>query len=75
MKHNKTITSAAFLLLGLGGLHAQESLAAAAGEATRTGATASYSVEQVVCITLQPQTEMYTPVATNVIKGIKFPLD
>ncbi len=26
MKHKKTITSVAFLLLGLGGLHAQEKL-------------------------------------------------
>jgi hypothetical protein len=51
MKHKKTITSVAFLLLGLGGLHAQESLTAAGGEATGTGGTASYSVGQVVYTT------------------------
>ena len=28
MKHKKTITSIAFLLLGLGGLHAQEAVTA-----------------------------------------------
>ena len=48
MKHKKTITSIAFLLLVLGGLHAQESLSATGGEATGTGGTASYSVGQVV---------------------------
>jgi hypothetical protein len=51
MKHKKTITSVAFLLLGLGGLQAQESPTAAGGEATGTGGTASYSVGQVVYTT------------------------
>jgi len=51
MKHKKTITSIAFLLLGLGGLHAQESPTATGGEATGTGGTASYSVGQVVYTT------------------------
>jgi hypothetical protein len=51
MKHKKTITSIAFLLLGLRGLHAQESLTATGGEATGTGGTASYSVGQVVYTT------------------------
>jgi hypothetical protein len=51
MTHKKTITSVAFLLLGLGGLHAQESPTAAGGEATGTGGTASYSVGQVVYTT------------------------
>ena len=51
MKHKKTITSVAFLLLGLGGLHAQESPTAAGGDATGTGGTASYSVGQVVYTT------------------------
>jgi hypothetical protein len=51
MKHKKTITSAAFLLLGLGGLHAQESINGSGGEATGTGGTASYSVGQVVYTT------------------------
>jgi type IX secretion system substrate protein len=51
MKHKKTITSIAFLLLGLGGLHAQESPTATGGEATGTGGTASYSVGQIVYTT------------------------
>ncbi|PHR71933.1 MAG: hypothetical protein COA67_05610 [Lutibacter sp.] len=45
------MTSIAFLLLGLGGLHAQESPIATGGEATGTGGTASYSVGQVVYTT------------------------
>jgi hypothetical protein len=51
MKHKKTITSIAFLLLGLGGLQAQENPTAAGGEATGTGGTSSYSVGQVVYTT------------------------
>ena len=51
MKHKKTITSIAFLLLGLGGLHAQETIPATGGEATGTGGTASYTVGQVVYTT------------------------
>ena len=51
MKHKKTITSVAFLLSGLGGLHAQESPTAAGGEATGTGGTTSYSIGQVVYTT------------------------
>ena len=51
MKQKKTFMSIAFLLLGLGGLHAQESPTAAGGEATGTGGTASYSVGQVVYTT------------------------
>jgi len=47
MKHKKTITSVAFLLLGLGGLQAQEAVTATGGEATGTGGTASYIVGQV----------------------------
>mgnify|MGYP000939461876 FL=1 len=47
MKHKKTITSVAFLLLGLGGLQAQEAVTATGGEATGTGGTASYTVGQV----------------------------
>ena len=48
MKNKNTITSIAFLLLGLGGLHAQESPTAAGGEATGPGGSVSYSVGQVV---------------------------
>ena len=51
MKHKKTITSIAFLLLGLGGLHAQEALPATGGEATGAGGSSSYTVGQVVYTT------------------------
>ena len=51
MKHKRIMTSIAFLLLGLGGLHAQQATTAAGGEATGTGGTASYSVGQVVVYT------------------------
>ena len=51
MKHRKTITSVAFLLLGLGGLHAQESSTAAGGDATGIGGSSSYTVGQVVYTT------------------------
>lgn len=51
MKYKKLKTSAVFLLLGLGGLHAQEVVPATGGEALGTGGTASYSVGQVVYTT------------------------
>ena len=51
MKHKKTITSVAFLLMGLGGLHAQENAVATGGDATGSGGTSSYSVGQVVYTT------------------------
>jgi hypothetical protein len=51
MKHKKSFMSAAFLFLGLGGLHAQESVNGSGGEATGTGGTASYSIGQIVYTT------------------------
>ena len=51
MKNKITITGIAFLLLGFGGLHAQENTVAAGGEATGAGGTSSYSVGQVVYTT------------------------
>jgi hypothetical protein len=51
MKHKKTITCAAFLLLGLSAVQAQESPTTTGGEATGTGGSASYSVGQVVYTT------------------------
>jgi len=51
MKHKKTIASVAFLLLGLGGLHAQESVNASGGDGTGSGGTVAYSVGQVVYTT------------------------
>lgn len=47
----QTIISFAFILLGLGGLHAQESPTASGGDATGTGGTSSYSVGQLVYTT------------------------
>jgi hypothetical protein len=51
MKHKKTLMSVAFLLLGLGGLQAQESPTATGGDATGAGGTSSYTVGQVVYTT------------------------
>jgi hypothetical protein len=51
MKHKRTMISAAFLLLGIGGLHAQESPTATGGDATGAGGTSSYTVGQVVYTT------------------------
>jgi Secretion system C-terminal sorting domain len=51
MKHQKTITSIAFLLLGLGSLHAQQTVTTTGSEATGAGGTASYTVGQVVYTT------------------------
>jgi hypothetical protein len=51
MKNKKAIMSVMFLLLGLGGLHAQDSSTASGGDATGAGGTASYSLGQVVYTT------------------------
>lgn len=51
MKHKKTVMCVAFLLLSLGGLHAQQNTATTGGEATGSGGTASYSVGQVTYTT------------------------
>lgn len=68
MKYNKTITSVAFVLLGLGGLHAQESPTAAGGEAVGTGGTASYSVGQTVYTTA-------TGTNGSVVQGVQQPYE
>ena len=51
MKPKKTITSITLLLLGIGGLHAQEISTATGGEAIGVGGSSSYSVGQVVYTT------------------------
>ena len=51
MKNKKTIASVAFLLLGIGGLYAQETVPATGGDATGSGGSASYSVGQMVYTT------------------------
>jgi len=51
MKQNKTITSVLFLLLGLGGLSAQETVTTTGGDATGAGGSSSYTVGQVVYTT------------------------
>ena len=48
MKHKKTITNVAFLLLVLGGIMAQETPTVTGGEAVCGYGTSSYSIEQVV---------------------------
>jgi hypothetical protein len=48
MKHIKTIIGFLFLFLKLGGLQAQESLAASGGEATAVGGVVSYSIGQMI---------------------------
>ena len=48
MRKNKIITCVVSLLLGLGGLQAQETLAASGSEGTGTGGTFSYTVGQTV---------------------------
>jgi hypothetical protein len=68
MKHKKTMISVAFLLLGLGGLHAQESPTATGGEATGTGGTASYSIGQVVYTTA-------TGTSGSVAQGVQQPYE
>ncbi|MFT7299415.1 MAG: hypothetical protein ACI9WO_002239, partial [Sphingobacteriales bacterium] len=47
MKYRKAKASLAFLLLGIGGLHAQETVPATGGEATGNGGSSSYTVGQV----------------------------
>jgi hypothetical protein len=51
MKHRKTITSIAFLLLGLGGLYAQETVPATGGDASGSGGSSSYTAGQMVYTT------------------------
>lgn len=48
MKYKKTVICIAFLLLGLGGMYAQENTVTTGSKATGIGGTASYSVGQIV---------------------------
>lgn len=48
MKYKKKILSAVFLLLGLGGLYAQETVPTSGGDASGSGGSASYTIGQVV---------------------------
>lgn len=68
MKQKKTITSAALLLLGIGGLHAQETITTTGSEATGTGGTTSYTVGQVVYTT-------NTGSNGNVAQGVQQPYE
>jgi hypothetical protein len=68
MKHKKTITSVAFLLLGLGGLHAQDTVTTTGEEATGIGGTSSYSVGQVVYTTA-------TGTSGSVAQGVQQPYE
>jgi hypothetical protein len=51
MTQKKVLFSIAFVLLGLGGLHAQETVPATGGDATGSGGSSSYTVGQVVYTT------------------------
>ena len=51
MKHKKTSATAAFLILSLGGLYAQDAVPSSGGVATGAGGSLSYSVGQVVYTT------------------------
>lgn len=51
MNLKKTITSITFLLLGLKGLQAQETLPSTGGDATGAGGSSSYTVGQVIYTT------------------------
>ena len=51
MKHKTTLMSVAFLLLGLEGLQAQETVPATGGDATGAGGSSSYTIGQVVYTT------------------------
>ena len=68
MKQRKTIISAAFLLLGLGGLHAQGTVSATGGDATGAGGSSSYTVGQVVYTT-------YTGTNGSVAQGVQQPYE
>ena len=48
MTRNNTTTSLVLLLLGIGSLHAQETVPATGGDASGTGGSSSYTVGQVI---------------------------
>lgn len=66
--NQKTITSVVFLLLGLGGLYAQETVPSAGGDATGSGGSASYTIGQVVYAT-------YTGTNGSVAQGVQQPYE
>jgi len=69
MRHKKVILSAAlFLGLGLAGLHAQEAIPAAGGNALGNGGSVSYSVGQVVYTTS-------TGINGSVAQGVQQPYE
>ncbi|WP_158850603.1 T9SS type A sorting domain-containing protein [Algibacter sp. L1A34] len=51
MKHKNTIMSTAFIILGLGGLSAQETIPASGGDASGSKGSSSYTVGQMVYTT------------------------
>ncbi|MBL4861748.1 MAG: T9SS type A sorting domain-containing protein [Crocinitomicaceae bacterium] len=68
MKHKKITASVLFLILGLGGLHAQEAVPTTGGDATGPGGSSSYSVGQVVYTT-------YTGTNGSVAQGVQQPYE
>jgi len=68
MKYPKKLTWIAILLLGLGGLHAQETIPATGGDATGGGGSSSYTVAQVAYI-------VNTGMNASVAQGVQQPYE
>jgi len=68
MKHRKSMTGIAFLLFGLGGLHAQETVSTTGGNATGVGGSLSYTVGQVFYST-------NTGTTGSVLQGVQQPFE
>jgi len=68
MQHLKTIKIVLFLLLGIGELHAQETVPATGGDASGAGGTSSYTVGQVFY-------SMHTSTTGLVAEGVQLPYE
>ncbi len=68
MKHRKTIASIALVLLGFGGLYAQETVSTTGGNAIGSGGSLSYTVGQVVYTT-------HTGTNGSVAQGVQQPYE
>jgi hypothetical protein len=68
MRYTKLKTATFFFFIGIGFLHAQETVPATGGEATGTGGSASYSVGQVVYTT-------NTGINGSVAQGVQHPFE
>jgi hypothetical protein len=68
MNYKKTITSAMFLFLGFGGLHAQENPTASGGDVSGSGGSVAYSVGQIVYNT-------HAGITGSVAQGVQQPYE